>query len=126
MVSINTNTASRNTEAVFLLLYLLISGGIICNLHTVIYVIILTNSFDMQSCICNQEVEMADIISTIAGKIEEINISVGDGVTEDDEAFIIGAMKMETVIYGEEGTVKEILVSVGDNVEEDQVLAVVE
>ena len=69
---------------------------------------------------------MADIISTISGKIAEINVSVGRAVTEDDEAFIVEAMKMETVVYGEEGTVKEILVNVGDNVEEDQVLAVVE
>jgi acetyl-CoA carboxylase biotin carboxyl carrier protein len=48
---------------------------------------------------------MADIISTIAGKVTEVNISVGSPVTEDDEAFIVEAMKMETVIYGEEGTV---------------------
>jgi acetyl-CoA carboxylase biotin carboxyl carrier protein len=67
---------------------------------------------------------MADIISTIAGKVTEINISVGDAVTEDDEAFIVEAMKMETVIYGEEGTVKDIKVAVGDTIEEDQVLAV--
>jgi len=69
---------------------------------------------------------MADIISTIAGKITEVNVNVGDTVTDDDEAFIIEAMKMETVIYGEDGKVKEILVKVGENVEEDQVLAVLE
>ena len=69
---------------------------------------------------------MADITSTISGKVSEINIAIGDAVTEDDEAFIVEAMKMETVIYGETGTVKEICVAVGDNVEEDQVLAVVE
>ncbi|MDR0817454.1 MAG: acetyl-CoA carboxylase biotin carboxyl carrier protein subunit [Clostridiales Family XIII bacterium] len=69
---------------------------------------------------------MADITSTISGKILEVNIGVGDAITEDDEAFIIEAMKMETVIYGEDGTVKEILVAVGDTVEEDQVLATYE
>jgi acetyl-CoA carboxylase biotin carboxyl carrier protein len=69
---------------------------------------------------------MADIISTISGKISEINIAVGDTVTEDDEAFIVEAMKMETVIYGEDGVVKEILAAVGDTIEEDQVLATLE
>jgi acetyl-CoA carboxylase biotin carboxyl carrier protein len=69
---------------------------------------------------------MADLISTISGKVQEVNIKVGDAITEDDEAIIIEAMKMETVIYGEIGTVKEILVKDGDAVEEDQVLATVE
>jgi biotin carboxyl carrier protein len=69
---------------------------------------------------------MADLVSTIAGKIKEINIKVGQMVTEDDEAFIIEAMKMENVVYGEAGVVKEISVQVGDSVEEDDVLAVIE
>jgi acetyl-CoA carboxylase biotin carboxyl carrier protein len=69
---------------------------------------------------------MADIVSTISGKISEVNVGVGDAVTEDDEAFIVEAMKMETVVYGEEGTVKEILVAVGDTIEENQVLATLE
>ncbi|MDR0850941.1 MAG: acetyl-CoA carboxylase biotin carboxyl carrier protein subunit [Clostridiales Family XIII bacterium] len=69
---------------------------------------------------------MAEIVSTIAGKIKEINIAVGQTVTEDDEAFIIEAMKMENVVYGEDGTVKNLLVNVGDLVEEDQILAELE
>ena len=69
---------------------------------------------------------MATIISSMAGKIHEINITVGQTLTEDDEAFIIEAMKMENVVYGEGGTVKNILVNVGDLVEEDQVLAELE
>ncbi|MDR0570797.1 MAG: acetyl-CoA carboxylase biotin carboxyl carrier protein subunit [Clostridiales Family XIII bacterium] len=69
---------------------------------------------------------MAEIKATITGKIKEINITVGQALTEDDEAIIIEAMKMENVMYGEEGTVKEIFVKVGDSVEEDQVLATVE
>jgi len=69
---------------------------------------------------------MAEILSTIAGKVKEINIAVGQAVTEDDEAFIVEAMKMENIIYGEDGTVKNILVAVGDQVEEDQVLAELE
>jgi biotin carboxyl carrier protein len=69
---------------------------------------------------------MAEILSTLAGKIKEINIAVGQAVTEDDEAFILEAMKMENIIYGEDGTVTKILVNVGDQVDEDQVLAELE
>lgn len=69
---------------------------------------------------------MADLICGISGKVQEINIKVGDTLTEDDEAIIIEAMKMETVVYGESGTVKEIFINVGDTVEENQVLATVE
>jgi biotin carboxyl carrier protein len=69
---------------------------------------------------------MAEITSTVAGKIKEINISAGQTITEDDEAFIIEAMKMENVVYGEAGVVKEIKVKAGDSVEEDAVLAIIE
>ncbi len=69
---------------------------------------------------------MAELLSPVAGKIQEINIKVGQMITEDDEAFIIEAMKMENVVYGEAGVVKEIFVNIGDKVEEDAVLAVVE
>jgi biotin carboxyl carrier protein len=73
-----------------------------------------------------KEEKMAELVSTIAGKVKEINIKPGQMVTEDDEAFIIEAMKMENIMYSEAGVVKEILVKVGDSVEEDAVLAVVE
>ena len=69
---------------------------------------------------------MIEVKSPIAGKIQEVNIKVGQMVTEDDEFFIIEAMKMENAIYGDTGVVKEILVKAGDQVEEDQVLAIVE
>ncbi|MDR1246580.1 MAG: acetyl-CoA carboxylase biotin carboxyl carrier protein subunit [Clostridiales Family XIII bacterium] len=69
---------------------------------------------------------MAEITSTVAGKVKEVNIEPGQMVTEDDEAFIIEAMKMENVVYGEAGVVKEIVVKVGDSVEEDAVLAIIE
>lgn len=69
---------------------------------------------------------MIEILSPISGKIVAVNINVGGSVTEDDEAFIVEAMKMENVVYGEDGVVKEILVKPGDSVEEDQVLAVLE
>ena len=69
---------------------------------------------------------MTEILSPISGKVFEINIKVGETVTEDDEVMIVEAMKMETPVYGENGTVKEILVKVGDQVEEEQVLAILE
>ncbi len=69
---------------------------------------------------------MAEITSPMAGRIAEINMEVGQTITEDDELFVIEAMKMENVVYGDPGAVKQILVKVGDEVEEDQVLAIVE
>ncbi|MEG2199957.1 MAG: acetyl-CoA carboxylase biotin carboxyl carrier protein subunit [Anaerovorax sp.] len=69
---------------------------------------------------------MDKITSPIAGKIQEINVTVGQTITDDDEAFVIEAMKMETVAYGVAGVVKEILVKVGDRVDEEDPLASVE
>jgi acetyl-CoA carboxylase biotin carboxyl carrier protein len=62
----------------------------------------------------------------MAGRIQEINIKPGQMITEDDELFIVEAMKMENVVYGDPGIVKEVLVKAGDDVEEDQILAVIE
>lgn len=69
---------------------------------------------------------MAELMSPMAGKIQEVKVKVGQMITEDDELFIIEAMKMENVVYGDPGVVKEILVKVGDKVEEDDLLAVIE
>lgn len=69
---------------------------------------------------------MADFESPLAGKILEINMEVGQTVTEDDELIILEAMKMENPLFGPEGTVKEIKVKVGDKVEEGDVLAIIE
>lgn len=69
---------------------------------------------------------MAEITSPMAGKIQEINVKIGQMITEDDELFVIEALKMENVVYGEPGVVKEIFVKVGDRVEEDDSLAVIE
>jgi acetyl-CoA carboxylase biotin carboxyl carrier protein len=62
----------------------------------------------------------------MAGRIQEVNIKPGQMITEDDELFIVEAMKMENVVYGDPGIVKEVLVKAGDDVEEDQILAVIE
>jgi len=69
---------------------------------------------------------MAQITSPMAGKIQEVNIKVGQMITEDDEVFVIEAMKMENAVYGDPGVVKEIFVKVGDRVEEDDILAEIE
>lgn len=69
---------------------------------------------------------MTEITSPMAGRIAEINVEAGQTITEDDELFVIEAMKMENVVYGDPGVVSKVLVKVGDEVEEDQVLAIVE
>jgi len=69
---------------------------------------------------------MAEVLSPISGKILEVKVKEGQMITEDDELFIIEAMKMENAIFGDAGVVKEILVKVDDQVEEDQVVAIVE
>lgn len=69
---------------------------------------------------------MSKVESPIAGKVFKINVKVGQVVTEDDELFIIEAMKMENAVYFDAGTVKELLVKIGDQVQEGDVLAVIE
>ena len=68
-----------------------------------------------------------EIRAPMAGKILQVNISPGDKVQEDDELFVIEAMKMENPIYAPiSGTVKEVKVKEGDKVEEDDLLAIIE
>jgi len=69
---------------------------------------------------------MANVDSPLAGKIIEINMQVGQVVTEDDELIIVEAMKMENPIYGSAGTVKEIKVKIGDKIQKGDILAVIE
>ena len=68
-----------------------------------------------------------EIVAPLSGKIIKIEITQGAAVKEDDEAFIIEAMKMETPINVPcDGVVKEIKVKEGADVEADQVLAIIE
>jgi len=69
---------------------------------------------------------MSNVECPIAGKVLKINIEIGQTVGEDDELFIVEAMKMENQVYGDEGTVKEIKVKIGDRVQEGDVLAIIE
>jgi acetyl-CoA carboxylase biotin carboxyl carrier protein len=67
-----------------------------------------------------------NITAPLAGKVLQLNLQIGERVEEDDDALVIEALKMETVVYAPcDGTVKEIRVKEGDQVEEDDVLAVV-
>ena len=65
------------------------------------------------------------IEAVMPGTINEIFVSVGDQVKEDDELLILEAMKMENPIVAPgNGTVKEIKVKEGDKVNTSQVLVV--
>lgn len=68
-----------------------------------------------------------EIIAPLSGKIIRINVEIKSSVAEDDELFVIEAMKMETSVYSPcSGTISKILVKVGDDIEEDDLLAVIE
>jgi acetyl-CoA carboxylase biotin carboxyl carrier protein len=68
-----------------------------------------------------------EVVSPFSGKISQVEIKQGAQIGEDDEMFIIEAMKMETPIYAPcSGTVKELKVKEGQDVEADDVLAVIE
>jgi len=68
-----------------------------------------------------------EILAPLAGTIVSVNLEVGATVEEDEEVFVVEAMKMETPVFCPcSGTVKEIKVKKGDKVEEDDVLAVVD
>ena len=68
-----------------------------------------------------------EITAPMAGKIIEVTVNVGDQVQEDDELFILEAMKMEMPIVAPNGgVVKEVKVEAGQAVEADQVIAILE
>jgi len=64
-----------------------------------------------------------DVISPLAGKVDSIDVKVGQAVSEGENVVTLEAMKMKTYVTAtHSGTVKSINVSVGDSVEEDQSL----
>ena len=68
-----------------------------------------------------------EVLAALAGDIWKISVDVGDTVEEDDEVFVVEALKMEIPVYAPcDGTVTEIRVKKGDSVEEDDVLAVID
>ncbi len=68
-----------------------------------------------------------DVLAALSGNIWKVLVEVGDAVEEDDEIFVVEALKMEIAIYAPcDGTISEIKVKKGDAVEEDDVLAIVD
>lgn len=68
-----------------------------------------------------------EVLAPLSGNIWKVLVEVGDTVEEDDEIFIVEALKMEIAIYAPcDGRISEVKVKKGDAVEEDDVLAVVE
>ncbi|WP_435548399.1 biotin/lipoyl-containing protein [Desulfobacterium sp. N47] len=68
-----------------------------------------------------------EVRSPMQGSILEILVKEGDKVAEDDELFILEAMKMENPIYAPSGgMVKEIKVKKKDTVDADQLLMLIE
>jgi len=64
-----------------------------------------------------------EIVSPMPGKVIEVNVKVGDKVSEDDPVVMLEAMKIEMPIVAEAGgTVSEVLVEPGQTVDSDQVL----
>lgn len=67
-----------------------------------------------------------DVKAPMVGKVLAVKVEVGQKVDEDDEIFVLEAMKMEIPIAAPAtGTVKEIKVAAGQSVESDAVLAVI-
>ena len=58
--------------------------------------------------------------SPITGVIVEINVSVGDEVSDGDLLVVIESMKMENEILSEyDGVVKQVLVFTNQNISQD-------
>ena len=70
---------------------------------------------------------MTPVTSPMVGKILNIQVKVGDKVSEDDTIIVMEAMKMEIpIVAPASGTIKEIKVAVGDMVESESVVALME
>ncbi len=68
-----------------------------------------------------------EVLAALSGNIWKVSVEVGDTVEEDDELFVVEALKMEIPVYSPcDGSVSEILVKKGDAVEEDDVMAVID
>ncbi len=68
-----------------------------------------------------------EVLAALAGNVWKVYVGVGDSVEEDDELFVVEALKMEIPVYSPcDGNVTEIRVKKGDTVEEDDVMAVID
>jgi acetyl-CoA carboxylase biotin carboxyl carrier protein len=68
-----------------------------------------------------------EVRAPFAGKIVKIEVAAGANIEEDDEMFVLEAMKMETPMYAPcSGKVSGIQVKEGEKVEEDQLIATID
>jgi len=68
-----------------------------------------------------------EVLAPMPGKIIDVLVKVGDKVSEDDELFILEAMKMENPVYAPaDGVVKEVKVKKDDTVGSNQLLLILE
>ena len=68
-----------------------------------------------------------EVLAALSGNVWKVSVGVGDTVEEDDELFVVEALKMEIPVYSPcDGSVSEIRVKKGDAVEEDDVMAVID
>jgi biotin carboxyl carrier protein len=67
-----------------------------------------------------------DVTSPLAGKVDSIDVKIGQVVKEGENVVTLEAMKMKTYVTAScSGTVTSINVNVGDSVEEDQSLVTI-
>ena len=67
-----------------------------------------------------------DVPSPLAGKVDSIDVKVGQTVAENEKVITLEAMKMKTFVTATHaGTIKAIHVNAGDSVEEGQVLVTI-
>lgn len=65
----------------------------------------------------------SEVPSPLAGKVVELQVAVGDQVSEGDTLLMLEAMKMNTLVSSPvSGLVQSINVAAGDTVEEGQSL----
>lgn len=68
---------------------------------------------------------MVELLAPVGGQVVSVKIKVGDQIEEDQEVFVLDALKMQVPIYAEgSGVVQEILVEKGRMVSQGDVLAV--
>jgi acetyl-CoA carboxylase biotin carboxyl carrier protein len=65
-----------------------------------------------------------DVIANLTGIVWQVDVAVGNRVTEDDPIITLESMKMEIPVCApEDEEIVEILVGKDDSVEEGQVIA---
>lgn len=69
---------------------------------------------------------MTIVTAPLPGRILSVKVKVGDSVGQDQELFVMEALKMEnSVVAADPGTVSSIFVTNGDDVETgDQVMEI--